>query len=357
MNPRKIGIIWDERFSNVNFGSDHPVHGERYRQTFELLKKLGVLKENAMVLEAEPATEEDLLLIHSSTYINNIKKMSETGIGELSKDTPAFRGMHEYACICVGGTLLGAKKSVEQIHPFVSLAGGYHHAFPDKGGGFNIYNDIAITAKWFLKNEIFERIAIVDTDAHHGNAVQTIFYQDPHVLKISFHETGTSLYPGTGFITEIGEKEGKGFCINFPFEPGTASSDVELEWAFRKIIPKALRNFAPDLIIWQAGVDGHIDDPLSNLRFTTRGYQEITQLFVKIITELTKGRIIVVAGGGYGGACSYWSYASIIAALAGKRIYIPEEIDQNRYASPNSIPRPYVFEQLRYLEKHIPLLQ
>ncbi|MHA1649955.1 MAG: histone deacetylase family protein, partial [Candidatus Helarchaeota archaeon] len=272
MGTRHLGIIWDERFCNVGFGPEHPVSGERYKETFSLLGKLGILKENIIISEAKPATEEELLLVHDPNYVKNVKKMSETGVGELSKDTPAFRGMHEYACVCVGGTLTGARMSaIDHLFPFVSMAGGYHHAFPDKGGGFNIYNDIAITARWFLKNEIFERIAIIETDAHHGNGTQAIFYRDPNVLTISFHETGTSLYPGTGFVNEIGEKEGKGYCINFPFEPGSASSDVELVWAVRKIIPKALRNFLPDFIIWQAGVDSHIDDPLSNLRFTTQG--------------------------------------------------------------------------------------
>jgi acetoin utilization protein AcuC len=354
----QLGIIWDERFCNVDFGPDHPVSGERYKQTFILLEKLGVLKENVKVFDAEPATEGDLQLVHEPDYISKIKKMSETGIGELSKDTPAFRGMHEYGCVSVGGTLTGAKKSaIKYFHPFVSMAGGYHHAFPNKGGGFNIYNDVAITTKWFLEHEIFERIAIVDTDVHHGNGTQAIFYQDPNVLTISLHETGKSLYPGTGFITEIGEKAGKGYCINFPFEPGSASSDIELVWAFRKIVPRALRRFQPDFVIWQAGVDSHIDDPLANLRFTTRGFQEIAQLFREAINEITKGKALVVAGGGYNIQSAIWSYASIIATLVEKRIYIPEEVDQNRYASPNAVPRPYIFKQIRFLEKNIPLLQ
>ncbi len=358
METHKLGLIWDERFGKVNFGPDHPVSGDRYRQTFTLLQKLELLKEHIEVYEAKPVTDEELLLVHEPAYIKKIKKMSETGIGELSEDTPAFRGMHEYACVGVGGTLTGAKKSIEHMHPFVSIAGGYHHAFPDKGGGFNIYNDVAVTALWLKKQGIFEKIAIIDTDAHHGNGTQAIFYQNSDILTISFHETGKSLYPGvTGEITEIGEKQGKGYCINFPFEPGTASSDVELVWAVRKIVPKAIRAFSPDFLIWQAGVDGHIDDPLSNLRFTTRGFQDIAKIILQVIREFTQGKAIVVAGGGYNLTTASWSYASIIAALAEKRIYIPEEIDQNRYAPPNTVPRPYVFEQLRYLEKHIPLLQ
>lgn len=358
MERRHLGIIWDERFCNVDFGKDHPVSGEIPLQTFELLEKLGVLKKETLIYKADPISDEQLLLVHEEAYIKEIKKMSETGIGELSKDTPAFRGMHEYACVCAGGTLTAAKMSaIKHKFPFVSLVGGYHHAFRSKGGGFNIYNDVAITAKWFLKEGFFEKIAIIDTDAHHGNGTQEIFYDNPSVLTISFHETGASLYPGTGFITEIGEKKGKGFCINFPFEPGSASSDIELVWGFKKIVPRSLRKFNPELIIWQIGADTHIDDPFSNLRFTTQGFQEITQILLPIIDEITKGKMVGVAGGGYHVQSAKWMIASTIATLAKKPIYIPEEVDQNRYAPPNTVPRPYVFEQLRYLEKHIPLLQ
>ena len=357
MKARRLGIIWDERFSDIDFGPDHPVKRNRSQKTFGLLKELGVVNGNAVVHEAEPAIEEDILLVHDSNYIKKIKKMSETGIGELSMDTPAFRGMHEYACVCVGGTLTGANLSVEESYPFYSMVGGYHHAFPSSGGNFNIYNDVAITTNWLLKQQSIKKVAIVDTDAHHGNGTQAIFYQNPDVLTISLHETGKSLYPGTGDVSEIGEKEGKGYCINFPFEPGSASSDVELIWAFRKIVPKALRNFGPDFIIWQAGVDGHIDDPLSNLRFTTQGFQDIALRFIEIIGDVTQGKAVVLAGGGYAQDSTYWSTASIIATLASIEIEIPEDVDQYRYAPPNAVPRPYVFEQIRYLEKHTPLLQ
>ncbi len=356
MNSLPLGFIWDDRFSNIDFGPDHPVKSNRYQKTFLLLKKLGIINEDTDVYKAEPVTDEDLLLVHEPAYIKEIKKMSETGIGELSKDTPAFRGMHDYYSVCVGGTMAGAKLSMQKLQPFYNFVGGYHHAFPNSGGGFNVYNDIAITAKWFLTNQNIKKIAIIDTDVHHGNGTQAIFYENPEVLTISLHETGKSLYPGTGAISEIGKKDGEGYCINFPFEPGSASSDVELIWAFRKIVPKALINFKPELIIWQAGVDGHIDDPLANLRFTTQGFQDIAKRLLELIFKITKGKAIVVAGGGYAQDSTYWSSASIIASLAEKIIEIPEDVDQYRYAPPNSIPRPYVFEQLRYLEKHIPLL-
>lgn len=355
MPYRKLGIMWDTRFSDVNFGAEHPVQGNRFQKTFELLGQLGVVHGNVEVHPVDLVTEEELLLVHTPAYVKSIKKLSETGIGEVSKDTPAFRGMHDYSLLCVGATLSGAKLAVEKRFPFVSMVGGYHHAFPDKGGGFNIYNDLAITAKWFLTKRLIERILILDTDVHHGNGTQSIFYQSPNVFTISFHETGESIYPGTGSVTEIGEKEGKGYNINFPFEPGSASSDIELEWAFRKIIPKIIRTFAPEIIIWQAGVDAHIDDPLSNLRFTTRGFKSITKILLDAIGNLHE-KLIVVAGGGYHLESAIWSYASIISILAGKEIDVPEDVDQYRYASPNAIPRAYVFEQLRLLEKHIPFL-
>src|SRR5690606_9068693 len=134
--------------------------------------------------------------------------------------------------------------------------------------GFCVYNDCAVAIRWLLDHGA-QRVAYVDVDAHHGDGVQHVFYDDPRVLTISLHETPQTLFPGTGAATEVGGPGAEGTAINVALPPGTSDSG----WlrAFHAVVPPALREFAPEVIVSQHGCDSHQDDPLTNLMLSIDG--------------------------------------------------------------------------------------
>ncbi|MGH3087505.1 MAG: acetoin utilization protein AcuC, partial [Rubrobacteraceae bacterium] len=141
------------------------------------------------------------------------------------------------------------------------------------------------------------RIAYLDTDAHHGDGVQWMFYDDPEVLTLSMHETGRYLFPGTGGVDEIGRNGGVGYSVNVPLEPFT-QDDSWIE-CFDLVVPEVLRAFEPDLIISQNGCDGHAFDPLTHLLATMRLYEHIPRRVHDLAHELCDGRWVATGGGGY----------------------------------------------------------
>src|SRR5208337_3210667 len=165
-----------------------------------------------------------------------------------------------------------------------------HHAGRMRAAGFCYINDIDIAIADLVRKG--RRIAYIDIDVHHGDGVQEAFYGTDRVLTISLHESGETLFPGTGFETEIGEGEGRGYSVNIPMPP---SSDDELfVYAFDEVVPSLLKKFKPDIVVSQLGVDSFITDPLTHLKYTTNGFCEV----VGKIKELSP-RWIALGGGGY----------------------------------------------------------
>src|SRR5664279_3705279 len=136
----------------------------------------------------------------------------------------------------------------------VNLAGGLHHAMPAAASGFCVYNDGAVAIAELLAAGA-TRVAYVDLDAHHGDGVQHAFYTDPRVLTISLHETGLTLWPGTGFPGESGAGDARGMSVNVALPGGTG--DAGWLRAFTAVVPPLLRAFEPEVLVTQFGCDGH----------------------------------------------------------------------------------------------------
>jgi acetoin utilization protein AcuC len=250
------------------------------------------------IVEPQPVNPEALGSFHDERYL---QLLSEASVGKVSvemlsyglgtDDNPILPGIYEWSLMTVGGTFLGADRIARgDIDVAFNPLGGFHHARRDRAEGFCYINDVVV-ASLDLLNRGF-RLAFVDLDAHHCNGVQEAFYEDDRLLVISFHESGETLYPGTGKETEIGEKKGLGFTINVPLDVET-DDDVYLE-AFRAVVPPVLLAFQPDIVVAEVGADTLISDPLTHLRLTNNGYQEA----VRILKTLCK-RILAVGGGGY----------------------------------------------------------
>nr|MDO8099301.1 acetoin utilization protein AcuC [Candidatus Njordarchaeota archaeon] len=296
----KTALIYSDEFMKYDFGPTHPLRPIRLKLTFELLREIGILKNSSVdVHPPRQATEDELLMIHSKEYIEEVKAFSKTGVGYLDLgDTPAFKGIHEATAVAVGGSIVAADLVMkgEALHAF-NPAGGLHHAGRDHAAGFCVYNDIGVAIKHIQHNYKVERVAVVDLDVHHGDGTQEIFCSDPSVLTIDLHEDGRFLYPGTGFITEMGEGKGRGYKVNLPLPPLT-NGECYLH-AFDEVVPPLLKAFKPQVIVNQFGVDTHFDDPLAHLSLTMKAYGELASRLHTIAHEVCRGRYVVLGGGGY----------------------------------------------------------
>ncbi len=282
--------------------------------TMSLATGLGLI-EGAEVVAPEPATDADLLRIHTPGLIAAVKEAGSAGPpaqrltdaradsdvaphGLGSEDNPIFPRMHEASAILAGGTLAAAREIASgRARRAVSIGGGMHHAMADWASGFCVYNDAAIAISWLLDNG-FDRIAYIDVDAHHGDGVQHAFLGDPRVLTVSVHQHPATLWPNTGWSSEVGSGAGEGTSVNVPVLPGTVDS-VWLR-AFHAIVPAAVAAFKPQIVISQCGADSHREDPLADLSLTVDGQRAAYRAMRDLADRYADGRWIAVGGGGYG---------------------------------------------------------
>jgi acetoin utilization protein AcuC len=294
-------FVYSDEMAWFDFGPEHPFKPERANKTYELCTRYGVMNQPWMrILEPEPIAKRLLMLFHEPDYIDILEEASRGGFrpemlmyGLGTADNPILSGIYEWSSRVAGGTHAAMDRIMngDALVAFNPL-GGTHHAMPGHAEGFCYINDIAITIVDALESLPEQRLAYVDFDAHHGNGVQEAFYGDPRVLVISLHETGRTLYPGSGSEKEIGAGVGKGFTVNFPLEPG--SDDDVYEFALDRVVFPLLRCFSPHIIVAQIGADTLVSDPLTHLRLTNNSYQRA----IKGIRELCP-KILALGGGGY----------------------------------------------------------
>jgi acetoin utilization protein AcuC len=253
--------------------------------------------------------------------VNLIKELSETG-GMLAIDTPAPIGIYNYASLAAGGTILGGEKLFNGFNCVINPLAGFHHAGRSQSSGFCFFNDIAIGIEYLREKYKLKRFLVIDVDVHHGNGTQEIYYDDKTVLNISFHQDGRTLYPGTGFINEIGGENAKGYSVNLPLPPGIKGSSY-FE-AFKEIVPPLTKQFNPEIIIYQAGVDTHHSDPLADLLLSYQTYYHLAREMIGLSNDTCK-KLLVLLGGGYNSTACITSYYNIVCGLLGRTDYIKEE--------------------------------
>ncbi len=301
----KAVIVHDAALESYGFGGEHPFNPLRLRLTLELCRDLGLLEDYPLT-PSEPATDADLTTVHSLTYIRMVQqagrgaarlsRLLDYGLG--SGDNPVFPDMHEACARVVGGVLESCRLVMggDAAHA-MCISGGLHHALRSQASGFCVYNDAGVAIARLKEERPGIRVAYVDTDAHHGDGVQWMFFEDPDVLTVSIHESGRYLFPGTGEVQEKGMGEGKGYSVNVPLLPYT--DDDSFISTFEAVVPEALRAFEPDLIISQNGCDAHKLDPLTHLSATTRLYEHVPAAIHDLAHELCDGRWVATGGGGY----------------------------------------------------------
>jgi acetoin utilization protein AcuC len=325
-NQKKIGIVYHEDYNKYDLGSTHPLIGDKPKKTMEYLELKGILKELQTFIPKK-ATQKDLERVHKKEYIERVKELSKTG-GMLSIDTPAPKGIYDIARLATGGSILCAEKLIEDFKCMCNPLGGFHHANIETSSGFCFFNDIAITIEYLREKYHIKRFMIVDTDVHHGNGTQDIYIDDPSVLNISFHQDGHTLYPGTGKIESIGKESAKGFTVNLPLPPGTGTGSYLI--AFNQIVPPLIKQFKPEIILFQSGVDTHHSDPLADLELTYQAYFYISNK-MKELSENSCNKLLVLFGGGYNSNASIICYYNMMCGLLNNPNYIKEKDSMSHF--------------------------
>jgi len=276
-----IPLIYHNEFSGYDFGANHPFRGERFSRFInELESRFPQVYSLLEVIEPEPASFEQIEMAHTQGYVERVLLL-EKRRGFLSPDTQVLPGSVDSARLIVGGTIKVVEESLAR-----GLAigfGGLHHAGPDYGEGFCIFNDIAVAVMHLLK-EGFERVMIIDTDAHQGNGTMDIFYREQRVLFISLHQDPLTLYPGRGFIDEIGTGNGTGFTVNIPMPP-LSTGEMYMN-AMEEIVLPLIEAYKPQIIIRNGGSDPLYTDTLTNLGLDMDSLSELTASIARKAREL-----------------------------------------------------------------------
>jgi acetoin utilization protein AcuC len=322
-----------------NFGHSHPMAPERMELTAKLAGSLGLLAlDHVTVAAPEVATDEELCAVHTPEFVDAVRRVSENpgvpdearGLG--TEDDPAFAGMHEASARLAGGSLLAAAAVLDgSAVRAVNFGGGMHHASRDRASGFCIYNDAALAIQRLLDGGV-RRVAYVDVDAHHGDGTQSIFWDDPRVLTISLHESGLTLFPGTGFANEIGGPNAQGTAVNVALPAGTA--DAGWLRAFHAVVPQLIGAFEPEVIVSQHGCDSHRLDPLTHLNISVDGQREAATAIGNLAARYCENRWISTGGGGYNVVSVVprsWSHLIAIAAGRPVPLRTPVPEDWRRY--------------------------
>jgi len=290
-------LVYGPRSTTYDFGPSHPLTPRRFGTGITLLETLGAVPD----LAPEPATDEELAWAHDPAYIRFVRECSlapagARGMGIGPGDTPAFAGMHEASAAVAGGSLRAMEAilrgdAVHAFHP----GGGLHHAMPARGSGFCVYDDVALAIARARREGL--RVMYVDLDVHHGDGVQAIHWADPGVLTVSIHESGLSLFPGTGFPDELGGAGAEGSKVNIALDAGTG----ELGWveALEITLPALAATFRPEIVVSQHGADSHAWDPLAHLRVTTTAMGRAAHLVDSLAHQHAGGRWLATGGGGY----------------------------------------------------------
>jgi len=306
VSGHRTALIWDPSVTGYFFRPDHPFNPKRLELTVSLIEAMGLAGgPDTPIVAPRQATDAELLRVHSAEYVEAVKRFSRPGAdtsdafryGLGTDDTPVFPGMHEMTALVCGGTIQAAEMVMAgEVTRAFNICGGLHHAHRGRGSGFCVYSDLAAAIAW-IREAHGSRVMYIDYDAHHGDGVQGIFYGDPEVLTLSIHESGRYLFPGTGFVDELGAGEGYGYSLNLPLEAFTEDGS----WLAiqERLIAEVAEAFRPDVIVLQNGCDGHLNDPLTHLRASTRLYEETVRQVCGLADRLCGGRVVATGGGGY----------------------------------------------------------
>ena len=288
----KTGLVTSNTYQNHNTGEGHPEKIDRVTAVIDNFKKI----DNKELIWKNPTKFDQSFLIntHSSEYIDLVSKsFPESGLAFLDGDTVVSPGSKEATRDAVGSiiTAIDGVQQKEFKNAFCAVRPPGHHAEKDKAMGFCIYNNVAVGANYLIEKYKYNKVAIIDFDVHHGNGTQDIFYDNKKVLYISTHQY--PYYPGSGSEKETGKFNN---ILNIPLEAGTTAE--EYLNAYENVLKK-LKEFKPEFLLFSAGFDAHIDDPLAQLRLSSEDFYHLTKRTLETSKSLCNGNVVSILEGGY----------------------------------------------------------
>ena len=288
----KTGLVTSDTYQNHNTGEGHPEKIDRVTAVIDNFKKI----DNKELIWKKPTKFDQSFLIntHSSEYIDLVSKsFPENGLAFLDGDTVVSPGSKEATKDAVGSiiTAIDGVQQKEFKNAFCAVRPPGHHAEKDKAMGFCIYNNVAVGANYLIEKYKYNKVAIIDFDVHHGNGTQDIFYNNEKVLYISTHQY--PYYPGSGSEKETGKFNN---ILNIPLEAGTTAE--QFLNAYENVLKK-LKEFKPEFLLFSAGFDAHIDDPLAQLRLSSEDFYHLTKRTLEISKSMCNGNVVSILEGGY----------------------------------------------------------
>lgn len=318
MPERNHVFLHSPRFDEFHYPDYSPFKTSRASLTRKTVLSMGLLNGPGRLEQPPiPASRSELELYHKPHYLNSMLS-AENGelshealaMGLGSVDCPVFKGMYEYASLASGATITGARLILAgDAHIAFNPSGGYHHAFPERAAGFCYVNDVVLAA--MILAGAGKRVAFLDLDVHHCDGVQAAFYDRSDVMTISLHESGRTLFPGTGFEDEIGTGAGRGYSVNVPLPVGTYDSAYRR--AFSATALPLLKAFNPDVLMLELGMDTLAGDPLAHLHLTNNVYADILEELVNLGKP-----ILATGGGGYNVENTVRAWALLWSVLCGE---------------------------------------
>lgn len=314
------GIVKDRRYLEHRMGDHHPESPQRLEVVYRMLEQHPAFS-LFPIIEPRPATEEEITLIHTGTYFDEIKQTAGRERVYLDPDTSTCPRSFEVACLAVGGLLKAADMIMEGSlnNGFALVRPPGHHAEASQARGFCIFNNIAIAAQYLIEKYRLRRILIVDWDLHHGNGTQHAFYSRSDVLYFSVHQF--PYYPGTGFWNEIGSREGEGFTINVPLAPG--KNDADYLFIFERLLSPVAAVYQPEFILVSAGFDIFAGDPLGGMRVSAAGFSGLTAAVMDLARASAQGRLLLTLEGGYNLGGLEVGVRNVLLTLSGQERLLP----------------------------------
>ena len=325
---RRAAFVYHDVLSRHVLSESHVMVPTRLRYTYELLESYGAFQlPNAALVEPRQATEEEITTFHTRDYVGAVQSLSR-GESKYNAtaynfsehgDNPVFSGMYEASSWSTGASLVAAEMiSRGEVDVAFNCSGGLHHAMPGRASGFCIFNDPVIAINALLSQGL--RVVYVDIDAHHGDGVQHAYYDSDQVMTISLHESGAYLFPGTGFVNEMGSGKGLGYSVNVPLFPYT--NDEVYLWVLTKVVPPLVQAFKPDVLATQLGMDPYFRDPITQLGLTVQGH-------ARLVAELGQlaPKWLAFGGGGYDLSAVARGWALDFGVMLGEEW--PDEIPQS----------------------------
>lgn len=278
------------------------------------------------LFQPQAALRRDLLRVHTEQYVNLIFDLADQH-RPYDIETPVTPEILEATMLICGNAVECGKIVVEErAKRAVSIGSGYHHAGRNYGGGFCLFNDIAVLVEYLRAEKGVRKFVILDHDVHFGNGTSDIYYKDPTVLYISLHQDPRTIYPGTGFEWQIGEGEGEGYNVNVPLPPGTG--DTTYLHALDEIFVPLAEEFKPDVIIANGGSDPHFADMLGNLALTVNGFFRLSKTIRETADKVCGGRLVLMPGSGYNLTVLPSCWYALVAGMVGlEKIDIKEHYD------------------------------